>query len=120
MAILLERAGPIDVKTVDLCLDGFRNAIAVVGVFGMDMEKDAFVSSLSKFTLLNSITDMKKKNIECIRVLLAIAASEGSNLGSQWTWVRLLSPRMDSCSCVCSYSYVLAGTEKEDASTCIR
>uniref|UniRef100_A0A7S3A2K3 SEC7 domain-containing protein n=1 Tax=Rhodosorus marinus TaxID=101924 RepID=A0A7S3A2K3_9RHOD len=87
MAILLERAGPIDVKTVDLCLDGFRNAIAVVGVFGMDMEKDAFVSSLSKFTLLNSITDMKKKNIECIRVLLAIAASEGSNLGSQWTWM---------------------------------
>jgi len=87
MSILLERAGPSDAQTVDLCLDGFRNAIAVVGAFGMDMEKDAFVSSLSKFTLLNSITDMKKKNIECIRVLLAIAASEGSNLGSQWAWM---------------------------------
>lgn len=72
---------------MDACLDGFRNAIAVVSIFGMDMEKDAFVSSLAKFTLLNSIAEMQKKNVECIRMLLAIAGSEGGTLGSQWTWV---------------------------------
>ena len=30
---------------------------------------------------------MRQKNIECIRVLMAIGISEGNNLGSSWQYV---------------------------------
>lgn len=80
----LEQASPGNNSTVALCLDGFRNGIAISSTFGMATTKDAFVSSLAKFTHLNSIAEMRLKNVECVRMILAIAALEGNNLGEQW------------------------------------
>jgi brefeldin A-inhibited guanine nucleotide-exchange protein len=50
----------------------------------MELEKNAFLSSLGKFTLLNNVHEMREKNIEAIRTLLDIAYQEGGNLGSSW------------------------------------
>lgn len=84
ISLNLEDSSPADTYVVALCLDGFRNGIAVASTFGMSTAKDAFVSSLAKFTHLNSISEMRPKNVECVRMVLAIAALEGNNLGEQW------------------------------------
>lgn len=84
ISVLLEKASPSDSTTVALCLEGFRNGIAIASTFGMSTTKNAFVSSLAKFTHLNSVSEMRAKNVECVRMILAIAAMEGNNLGDQW------------------------------------
>lgn len=84
ISLNLEDASPADTTAVALCLDGFRNGIAIASTFGMSTTKDALVSSLAKFTHLNSISEMRPKNVECMRMILAIAALEGNNLGEQW------------------------------------
>jgi len=84
ISLLLEEASPTDGDIVALCLEGFRNGIAIASTFDMSTGKDAFVLSLSKFTNLNHLVEMRAKNVECVRLILAIAAMEGSNLGSQW------------------------------------
>lgn len=87
ISVLLEKAAPSDTNTVALCLEGFRNGIAIASTFGMATAKAAFVSSLAKFTHLTSVSAMRAKNVECVRMILAIAAMEGNNLGEQWVQV---------------------------------
>lgn len=84
ISLNLEEASPSQTDIVALCLDGFRHGIAISSTFGMTTTKDALVSSLAKFTHLNSISEMRPKNVECVRMILAIAALEGNNLGEQW------------------------------------
>eukprot|EP00928_Gymnodinium_smaydae_P017978 TRINITY_DN16856_c0_g1_i1.p1 TRINITY_DN16856_c0_g1~~TRINITY_DN16856_c0_g1_i1.p1 ORF type:complete len:1849 (-),score=514.47 TRINITY_DN16856_c0_g1_i1:74-5620(-) len=74
-------------SSVELCIEGFKHCIRIAARFDMETERDAFVSSLAKFTYLTTIKEMKKKNIECIRALLAIGLSEGNNLGPSWQHV---------------------------------
>lgn len=74
-------------RGVPLCLEGFRHGIAISSLFSMGTAKNAFVSSLAKFTHLNSISEMRPKNVECVRMILAIAANEGNNLGEQWVLI---------------------------------
>lgn len=53
-----------------LCLEGFRYAIHVTAVMSMKTHRDAFVTSLAKFTSLHSPADIKQKNIEAIKVAI--------------------------------------------------
>merc|ERR550537_194911 len=85
LAVLLETQDAP--QSVELCIEGFKHCIRISARFDMDMERDAFVSSLSKFTYLTTIKEMKQKNIECIKALLAIGLSEGNNLGPSWQFV---------------------------------
>lgn len=55
-------------ETTIECLEGFRFAIHVTAVMHMKMQRDAFVSSLAKFTSLHSVADIKQKNIDAIKV----------------------------------------------------
>merc|ERR1719424_1703665 len=73
--------------SVELCIEGFKHCIRIAARFDMDTERDAFVSSLAKFTYLTTLKEMKQKNIECIKALLAIGLSEGNNLGPAWQFV---------------------------------
>ncbi|KAG2152199.1 hypothetical protein BD769DRAFT_1403759 [Suillus cothurnatus] len=81
-------SGPLqntdDLEIVDLCLDGFKNAIRIVCFFDLDLERNAFVSTLSKFTFLNNFGEMKTKNMDAIKTLLDIAVHEGNNLKGSW------------------------------------
>lgn len=53
---------------IALCLEGFRYAIHVTSVMSMKTHRDAFVTSLAKFTSLHSPADIKQKNIDAIKV----------------------------------------------------
>lgn len=57
-----------DEVVISLCLEGFRNAIHVTAVMSMKTHRDAFITSLAKFTNLHSPADIKQKNIDAIKV----------------------------------------------------
>ncbi|KAG9219328.1 hypothetical protein CCMSSC00406_0001738 [Pleurotus cornucopiae] len=81
-------SGPLqdtdDLEVVELCLDGFKSAIRIVCFFGLELERNAFVTTLAKFTFLNNLGEMKTKNMEAIKTLLDIAVTEGNNLKGSW------------------------------------
>ncbi len=88
MPFLAAMSGPLqdteDMDVVLLCLDGFKHAIRIVCLFDLELERNAFVSTLAKFTFLNNLAEMKPKNVEAIKTLLNIAISDGNNLKSSW------------------------------------
>ncbi|KAH9483049.1 Protein transport protein sec71 [Psilocybe cubensis] len=81
-------SGPLqetdDLEVVELCLDGFRNAIRIVCFFDLELQRNAFVTTLAKFTFLNNLGEMKTKNMEAIKALLDVAVTEGNNLKGSW------------------------------------
>lgn len=60
-----------DVIIVTQCLEGFRHAIHVTSAMSMKTHRDAFVTSLAKFTSLHSPADIKQRNIDAIKVCIA-------------------------------------------------
>lgn len=81
-------SGPLqdtdDLEIVELCLDGFKAAIHIVCFFDLELERNAFVSTLAKFTFLNNLGEMKAKNMEAIKTLLDVAVTEGNHLKASW------------------------------------
>ncbi|KAF7355292.1 Protein transport protein sec71 [Mycena sanguinolenta] len=81
-------SGPLqdtdDLEVVELCLDGFKSAIRIVCFFDLELERNAFVTTLSKFTFLNNLGEMKTKNMEAIKTLLDVAVTEGNHLKGSW------------------------------------
>ncbi|KAE8231539.1 hypothetical protein CF326_g3440 [Tilletia indica] len=73
-----------DADTVERCLEGFRDSIKIVCMFGLELERNAFVTTLAKFTFLNNLGEMKNKNIEAIKTLLGVAQTEGNYLKGSW------------------------------------
>lgn len=57
-----------DEIVIGQCLEGFRYAIHVTAAMSMKTHRDAFVTSLAKFTSLHSAADIKQKNIDAIKV----------------------------------------------------
>ncbi|KDP28742.1 hypothetical protein JCGZ_14513 [Jatropha curcas] len=73
-----------DDVVIDLCLEGFRYAIHVTAVMSMKTHRDAFVTSLAKFTSLHSPADIKQKNIDAIKAIVTIADEDGNYLQEAW------------------------------------
>jgi brefeldin A-inhibited guanine nucleotide-exchange protein len=57
-----------DEIVISQCLEGFRCAVHVTAAMLMKTQRDAFITSLAKFTSLHSAVDIKHKNIEAIKV----------------------------------------------------
>ncbi|GAB4852994.1 Protein big1 [Ancistrocladus abbreviatus] len=66
------------------CLQGFRYAIHVTAVLGMQTQKDAFVTSVAKFTYLHCAADMKQKNVDAMKTIMSIAIEDGNYLQEAW------------------------------------
>ncbi|XWS32310.1 hypothetical protein CRYUN_Cryun23aG0148700 [Craigia yunnanensis] len=73
-----------DEVVIALCLEGFRFAIHVTAVMSMKTHRDAFVTSLAKFTSLHSPADIKQKNIDAIKAIVTIADEDGNYLQEAW------------------------------------
>ncbi|KAH6789538.1 SEC7-like guanine nucleotide exchange family protein [Perilla frutescens var. frutescens] len=73
-----------DEVVIALCLEGFRNAVHVTAGMSMKTHRDAFVTSLAKFTSLHSPADIKKKNIDAIKAIVTIADEDGNYLQEAW------------------------------------
>ena len=70
-SLMLENSD--DPQLVELCLKGYRLGIRTASLLQMDLEAESFVTSISRFTLLGTMKEMKQKNIEAIKILLDIA-----------------------------------------------
>lgn len=81
-SVLLEHTDDPDV--INLCLNGFKYAIRVSCTFFMEVERNAFVTALAKFAVLNSTKEMKQKNVESIKTLIDIARTEANYLQDSW------------------------------------
>ena len=84
LSMNLENSQDSDREVYTLCLDGFQSGIRVSSIFFMETERNAFVSSLSQFTLLSNLREMKQKNIEAIKCLIQIANTDGNYLQDSW------------------------------------
>jgi len=88
MPILAAFSGPMqssdDPEIVSLCLEGFKLSIRIVCLFDLELARNAFVSTLAKFTQLSNLGEMKSKHVEAVKTLLEIALSEGNQLKSSW------------------------------------
>ncbi|KAI0368107.1 Sec7-domain-containing protein [Pilatotrama ljubarskyi] len=88
ISFLAGLSGPLqdtdDLEVVQLCLEGFKAAIHIACFFDLELERNAFVSTLGKFTFLNNLGEMKTKNMEAIKALLDVAVTEGNHLKGSW------------------------------------
>ncbi|KAK9286659.1 hypothetical protein L1049_015059 [Liquidambar formosana] len=65
-------------------LQGFRHAVHVTAVMGMQTQRDAFVTSVAKFTFLHCVADMKQKNVDAVKAIISIAIEDGNYLQEAW------------------------------------
>lgn len=88
MAILSAMSGPLqesdDNEIVSICLQGFANAIKISCLFDLELERNAFVTMLAKFTHLSNLAEMKPKHVDAVKVLLEVAMHEGNYLKGSW------------------------------------
>lgn len=76
-----------DTEVASLCLEGIRCAIRIACIFTIQLERDAYVQALARFTLLTAssgISEMKQKNIDTIKTLIMVAHTDGNYLGNSW------------------------------------
>ncbi|CAL5401165.1 unnamed protein product [Camellia sinensis] len=73
-----------DEVVIAQCLEGFRYSIHVTSVMSMKTHRDAFLTSLAKFTSLHSPADIKQKNIDAIKAIVTIADEDGNYLQDAW------------------------------------
>ncbi|QSL64414.1 hypothetical protein MERGE_001715 [Pneumocystis wakefieldiae] len=73
-----------DSTIVSLCLEAFKLSIQISCLFDLKFAKNAFISTLTKFTYLGNLNEMKIKNVNCVKTVLEIALSEGNSLNESW------------------------------------
>lgn len=73
-----------DKAATSQCLLGFRYAVHVTAVMGMQTQRDAFVTTVAKFTYLHCAADMKQKNVDAVKAMISIAIEDGNFLQEAW------------------------------------
>lgn len=73
-----------DKEATSQCLLGFRHAVHVTAVMGMQTQRDAFVTTVAKFTYLHCAADMKQKNVDAVKAMISIAIEDGNYLQEAW------------------------------------
>ncbi|XP_022763827.1 brefeldin A-inhibited guanine nucleotide-exchange protein 1-like isoform X2 [Durio zibethinus] len=77
------------------CLQGFRYAVHVTAVMGMQTQRDAFVTSVAKFTFLHCAADMKQKNVDAVKAIISIAIEDGNYLLEAWEHILTCLSRIE-------------------------
>ncbi|KAH0458137.1 hypothetical protein IEQ34_013452 [Dendrobium chrysotoxum] len=66
---------------------GFRYSVHVTSFMYMQTQRDAFVTSVAKFTYLHCAADMKQKNVDAVKAIMSIAIEDGNYLQEAWEHV---------------------------------
>ncbi|XVE93040.1 hypothetical protein REPUB_Repub01dG0155800 [Reevesia pubescens] len=77
------------------CLQGFRHAVHVTSVMSMQTQRDAFVTSVAKFTFLHCAADMKQKNVDAVKAIISIAIEDGNHLQEAWEHILTCLSRIE-------------------------
>lgn len=76
-----------DPQLIHLCLTGFRHSILLACRLDFPTARNTFINGLVKFTTLDTVREMRSKNVFCIKLLMNVALSEGDFLEESWTQV---------------------------------
>ncbi|XP_062229284.1 brefeldin A-inhibited guanine nucleotide-exchange protein 1-like isoform X1 [Phragmites australis] len=76
-----------DKASTSQCLKGLRFAVHILSVMCMQTQRDAFLTSIAKFTSLHSAADMKQKNVDAMKAIISIAIEDGNYLQEAWEHV---------------------------------
>lgn len=76
-------------EVTSLCLEGFQLSIRLACRCDVTTARDTYITTLTKFTTLEMIKEMKYKHIDGIKLLINIALTEGDFLCE--TWGQILS-----------------------------
>ncbi|XP_068323056.1 brefeldin A-inhibited guanine nucleotide-exchange protein 1 isoform X2 [Pyrus communis] len=77
------------------CLQGFRHAVHVTALMGMQTQRDAFVTSVAKFTYLHNAADMRQKNVDAVKAIISIAIEDGNHLQEAWEHILTCLSRIE-------------------------
>ena len=53
-------------------------------MFKLDLLRDSFISTLTKYTYFSNPVEIRQKNIDSFKKMLKIAQIEGNSLGASW------------------------------------
>ncbi|KAJ1259956.1 hypothetical protein BS78_10G194900 [Paspalum vaginatum] len=84
-SVLLDQCD--DKAATSQCLKGLRFSVHITSVMCMQTQRDAFLTSIAKFTSLHSAADMKQKNVDSMKAIIAIAIEDGNYLQEAWEHV---------------------------------
>ncbi|KAL8697076.1 MAG: hypothetical protein Q9201_007323 [Fulgogasparrea decipioides] len=84
-----------NLEIIRLCLEGLRLAIRIACIFDLDTPREAFVTSLAKFTNLSNLSEMMARNFEALKTLLEIAQHEGNLLKGSWREILTCISQLD-------------------------
>lgn len=73
-----------DDDLVALCLEGFQYSIRLGARLGVSTARETFINALSRFTTLDSVKEMKKKNAYAVQSLIHVALIEGDFMHESW------------------------------------
>lgn len=73
-----------DSKIIEHSLNAIHYSIILACRLDCTTARNTFVHALSKFTALDTIKEMKMKNLSCIKLVLSVALSEGEYLDDNW------------------------------------
>lgn len=84
-----------NIETIRLCMEGLRLSIRIACSFDLATPREAFVTSLAKFTNLGNLREMMAKNFEALRILLEVAQTEGNFLKGAWREILMCISQLD-------------------------
>ncbi|KAF2456126.1 hypothetical protein BDY21DRAFT_364861 [Lineolata rhizophorae] len=84
-----------NLETIKLSMEGHKLSIHIACVFDLDTPRGAFVTSLTHFTALHNLSEMKAKNVEALKVMLDVALSEGNMLKDSWRDILMSISKLD-------------------------
>jgi brefeldin A-inhibited guanine nucleotide-exchange protein len=84
-----------NIETVRLCMEGQKLAIRIACLFDLADPRQAFVQSLSRFSSLYNLSEMKVRNLEALKVLLDVAITEGNYLNDSWREILTCVSQLD-------------------------
>lgn len=85
-----------DKEATSHCLQGFRYAVHVTAIMGMQTQRDAFVTTVAKFTYLHCAADMKQKNVDAVKAIISIAIEDGNYLQESWEHILTCLSRFEN------------------------
>ncbi|KAH6767305.1 SEC7-like guanine nucleotide exchange family protein [Perilla frutescens var. hirtella] len=85
-----------DKEATSQCLQGFRYAVHVTAIMGMQTQRDAFVTTVAKFTYLHCAADMKQKNVDAVKAIISIAIEDGNYLQESWEHILTCLSRFEN------------------------
>lgn len=82
-------------EVCSLCLDGIVGGIKIACHYQLEMEKDAYLSSLAKFSNLSDFNALAQKNIDAILALIHVVNENPGDLDKSWIHVIKLVSQLD-------------------------